>query len=432
MMRRLLTLVLVSAGLVSVASAQRAGEGSVYSRFGLGEMSPRYSSKSHALGGGGLAYSASSFVNLANPASLSDQVLTRLSGGLRFEGIETTDALDVQSKLSSSTFDGLSVGLPLLSGKLGLGLGFSKMTRVGYQINVVNRLDLGPDVDSGEQYAASYQGTGGLNVISLGGGYRFNRNLSVGLRGDVVFGLIEDAQETLFFDSRFTDTRLVRSTRLRGASAGVGVRATLRGLLRDGDFLNIGAAFDLPTHLSGERVLAEGEDETPDTLGVPISGTADLPFSMAVGLLYQPSATLSVNADVRYEPWSEFESSFAFPGYVPGVSSNFSDRRHLSAGIEYFPAGRDLFASYLQQTAYRLGFFHESGYVSPDAAERVNTFGITSGLSLPTLSAGTRIDINLDVGTRGTAAGSLVRDRFIRIGLHFNFAERWFARRQLG
>ncbi|MFT5144202.1 MAG: hypothetical protein ACI84D_002834, partial [Thalassolituus oleivorans] len=36
------------------------------------------------------------------------------------------------------------------------------------------------------------------------------------------------------------------------------------------------------------------------------------------------------------------------------------------------------------------------------------------------------------VGARGAAEGSLVRDRYIRIGLHFNFAERWFARSQLG
>ncbi len=155
-------------------------------------------------------------------------------------------------------------------------------------------------------------------------------------------------------------------------------------------------------------------------------------MSIGLGVLYQPSAKLSANADIRYEPWSNFSSDLNFPGYVAGGPSYTDDRMRVSGGIEYFPAGRDLLASFLERTAYRLGAFTESGYISPAAGQRVNSYGITSGVSLPTLNAGTRIDINLDVGSRGTATGSLVRDRYFRIGINVNFAERWFARRQLG
>ncbi|MBO6576116.1 MAG: hypothetical protein JJ896_09290 [Rhodothermales bacterium] len=431
-MRRISALALCA--LIAVPlQAQQRGEGSVYSRYGLGELSSSsYSSKSSALGGGGLAYGSTTFANLTNPASLSDQVFTRLSGGMRFEAVRTTDALDVQSTFSSNSFDGLSIGLPLKSSKLGMGMGFSKLTRVSYLIDVVKPLDLGSEVDSGDEYGARFQGTGGLNQISVGAGYRFNPSISVGLRGDAVFGVIEDIQGTVFNDARFTDTRVVRSTRMHGYTLGLGVRATARSVIRDGDFLNFGGALDLPYDLNGTRTVFEGEGLSVDTLNTAIDGSASMPLSVAAGVLYQPSPVLSFNADFRYEPWADFESTFSFPGYAPAGVSNFSNRTRISGGIEYFPAGRDLFASYLERTAYRVGFFREAGYVSPDAAERVNTFGVTSGLSLPTLSAGTRIDINLDVGTRGSATGRLVQDRFIRFGLHFNFAERWFARRQLG
>lgn len=432
-MSRFLSILVLAALLPASVAAQQEGEGSVYSRYGLGQLLPHYSSKSYALGGEGLAFNSTTFTNLANPASLSDQILVRLSGGMRFEGVETTDALDVQSKLSSSAFDGLTIGVPLRPNQIGLGFGFSKMTQVGYLIDVIKPLDLGDTVDSGENFGARFQGNGGLNRVSAALGYRVSPALSVGLRGDMIFGLIEDIQETVFQDARFVDAKIVRSTRMVGATAGLGARLSLRNLLRETDFLNVGLTLDLPTTLDATRVIADGRGETADTLQSEITGSAKIPMSVGLGVLYQPSPKLSVNADLRYEPWTEFSSDLSFPGYVPGTGgSNTDDRLRVSGGIEYFPAGRDLLAPFLQRTAYRLGAFMESGYVSPSGDQRVDSYGITSGLSLPTLGAGTRIDINLDVGTRGTAAGSLVRDRYIRIGIHLNFAERWFARRQLG
>jgi hypothetical protein len=431
-MRRILFFLLLATLTGSTALAQQAGEGSIYSRYGLGQLLPHYASKSYALGGEGLAYNSVTFTNLANPASLSDQGLVRLSGGMRFEGVETTDALDVRSRLSSSSFDGVSLGVPLIPNKVGLAFGFSKLSQVGYLIDVVKPLDLDDTFESGDNFGARFQGTGGLSRISSGVGYRLNRTLSVGLRTDVIFGLIEDVQETVFQDARYVDAKVVRSTRLVGATVGLGGRLSLRGLLREDDFFNVGLTFDLPTTLNATRVLAEGRGLTADTLSTEITGSTKIPLSIGLGVLYQPSAKLSLNADLRFEPWSNFSSDLSFPGFVAGGASNTDDRLRVSGGIEYFPAGRDLLASFLQRTAYRLGAFTESGYISPAAGQRVNSYGITSGMSLPTLNAGTRIDINLDVGTRGTATGSLVRDRYFRVGINVNFAERWFARRQLG
>jgi hypothetical protein len=431
-MRHTFIIVLLAVVGLQNAAAQNGVEGSVYSRFGVGQLIPRYSSKANALGGGALAYSSTSFVNLSNPASLSDQILTRFSGGLRFEGVETTDALDVQSKLSYSNFDGVAIGLPLKANKLGVGLGFSKVSQVGYLIDLVKPLDLGEQVDSGENVGARFQGKGGLNQINVGVGYRISRQLSVGVRGDFVFGIIEEIQETIFNDARFTDTRLVRSTRMRGLSGGVSARLSLASVLRQGDFLSLSVAVDLPNSLQTTRLVSEGSGPTSDTLTAPVKGSTDLPLSVAAGFLYQPSPKLSWNADFRFEPWSNFSSDVSFPGYNPGGSSTLTDRSRISTGIEYFPAGRDLLASFFGRTAYRLGVYLESGYVSPVASERVDSYGISSGMSLPTLRGGTRIDINLDVGARGAAEGSMVRDRYFRIGLHFNFAERWFARSQLG
>jgi hypothetical protein len=58
-------------------------------------------------------------------------------------------------------------------------------------------------------------------------------------------------------------------------------------------------------------------------------------------------------------------------------------------------------------------------------------YAVTAGFSLPTSLSGTRIDLNLEAGTRGTTDGTLVRDNFYRVALHVNFGERWFQERRL-
>jgi len=82
--------------------------------------------------------------------------------------------------------------------------------------------------------------------------------------------------------------------------------------------------------------------------------------------------------------------------------------------------------------AYRAGIYTDASYVSPDPSERIRSVGVTAGLSIPTAIPGTTIDLNIDVGRRGTTSNGLVEDRYFRFGLNINFGERWFDRIPLG
>ena len=76
---------------VNDAWAQGTGDGSIYSAFGIGELSRFGSSQVEAMGGGGAAMRSVNYSNFSNPASLGDQVLTRISGGVQFQTITFTD-----------------------------------------------------------------------------------------------------------------------------------------------------------------------------------------------------------------------------------------------------------------------------------------------------------------------------------------------------
>jgi hypothetical protein len=157
-----------------------------------------------------------------------------------------------------------------------------------------------------------------------------------------------------------------------------------------------------------------------------------LPLAWALGVAYQPEARWTFIADASYEGWSSFESDFDLPGYSASSNSEFDNRLRLSAGAEFWPASGRPFASYGSRIGYRLGVYSDQSYVSPDADESIRSVGITGGLSMPSLIRGTNIDLNIDIGRRGTTSNGLVKDRYIRFSLNINFGDRWFDRQPLG
>lgn len=416
--------------LAPSAAAQGTDQGSVYSRFGLGERSLPFSPIGAAMGGGGFGLGGTSYASMANPAALADLSLTRALVGFRLDLLESTDASGAVSQQTTGALSGFSFGFPLLEGRWGIAVALTPYTRSGYGVQLQRTFDAGQGILQSDRYTAFFEGNGGLDRVSIGTGYRIHKNVSVGIRGDFTFGIIEDVQRALFVDPSYEEVRLASATRLRGLGAGLGFRAGTASVFRDGDYVSLGGFVDTPSRLDAERIVTSGSSFEPDTLGSSVDGTVDLPFATGLGLAYQAGSRLAVVVDAMYEPWSRFESSLAFPGYS-ATNSGMKDRTRFSGGVEFYPAGRDLLASLLKRTAYRLGAFVEQGYVTPDPDQTLRTIGLTAGLSFPTLFPGTRVDINVEAGKRGTASGLLVEDRYLKFGVNVNFADRWFVRRPL-
>ncbi|MBT8401214.1 MAG: hypothetical protein KJO98_12110, partial [Rhodothermia bacterium] len=289
----------------------------------------------------------------------------------------------------------------------------------------------GADGEEPTPYAIDFSGTGGLQKVDVGLGYNVGSGLAVGASVNFVFGLIDEFRLTSFDSGLFASTRISNATRVSGTSATLGVQSTARSLLRDEDQLAVGAVFAFPMTLDGKKVLTIGESLDKDTLGTTSDVDMDFPWRLGVGAAYSPSRKVTIMAEGRFEPWSEFGANIPLPGLEAGTDGP-QDRLRLSGGVEILPAGTDLFAPYLQQIAYRVGFFTDKSYVQPLPGEDLRSYGITGGLSFPTRIPGTRIDINLEVGRRGNTDNGLVRETYYRIGVNVNIGERWFFKRPLG
>lgn len=425
----LLVLLIFSAGSVEVL-AQNQADGSIYSRFGIGDRQHFFSPQSQAMGGGGIAIPSFRYVNGANPSSWFDQRFVRATGAATFQRItESADGFET-STLGSGQLTAVQLGVPIYSRRTGIAFSFSPYTRLNYRVESRRELDTG-DADP-IPYTLTFGGNGGIQRLSGGLGHRIGSRLSLGASFDYLFGILKNTRSSEFDNINYTDRTLITSTRLRGVSGSLAASFTALESGGSRDALVVSAVVTLPTTLSGERVQTLGSGETADTLATGPDGDVSIPMSIKAGAAWSPDPRWLIVADAVIEPWSSFESDFSFPGYDPSTGGALSDRTRLSAGVEYWPGAQRLFSGFFTRMAYRFGVYSDVDYISPDPSREIRSFGLTGGLSVPSRIPGTTLDLNIDVGRRGTTENGLIRNRYIRFGLNLNFGERWFDRLPLG
>ncbi len=413
------------------ALAQRSGDGSVYSRFGLGELRTFGSSQAEAMGGAGFAIGSPLRGNFSNPAGWGDQLFTRLQTGLRYESVVSTNAASDKSETAFGSLDHVFFSFPLLSRRLGMGISFAPFSRVGYTARQTAELEEVTGFQDPATYDVEFSGGGGLQRIDVGLGAKVTEFLSVGVSANVIFGIIDEVQETSFNSGVFGETILSYSTRLSGASASLGVIGNAGGLLRAQDALQMGLVVALPARLDGRRVLTIGQSLDKDTLGTDVDVDVTLPVRVGAGISYSTSPVFTVLLDGQYEPWTRLDTNVPFPG-ISAEGNRLEDRLRVSVGVELLPGGNDLFSSYWSRIAYRFGLFTDKSYVQPVAGETLRTMGASAGLSFPTRIPGTRIDVNFQVGRRGNTDNGLIKETFYRFGINVNIGERWFQKTRLG
>lgn len=427
MLKHLYFLVLL---LPTLALAQQNNDGSLYSRFGLGQRTSFHSSQAQAMGGAGTAMFTPNYLTFANPATWSDQFFSRFAGNVEYLNLTATDAANNTSEINNGSLGAIQFGVPLMRRKLGLAFGFSPYTRVGYR---VVRNGVLPEIgnEPSGAYTVNLEGDGGLQEIKIGAGYQVLPNLSLGLNANLLFGILKYGQRTTFAEvGAFVPSVEQREeTRLSGATATMGLVWRLPNLLTQNDVLNVGATFTFPVTLNATVTRQIFQNSLGDTLGVPVEGKVSLPMRANLGLSYAPDSRWLMAADFSYEPWSNFESDVTFGGVT--ATSTLQNRWRFGGGAQFIPVGSGFTLKYFRRVGYRFGGFVEQSYINPTANTNITTYAATAGLSLPSLFPGTYVDLNGEFGVRGKAEGNLVRDLYYKIALTINFGERWFVKRKL-
>jgi len=430
--------VLLAVLTAAPVAAQSSGDGSFYSRYGIGMLETFSSPQSEALGQGAFALRTTNYNPSANPALWADQVFTRATGSIRVNVINAQSPSGESAVLGAGSLEALQISFPIYTSRLGVGLALKPYSTSNYEVFRQGTVDIGVGDVTEASYETAYEGRGGLYLFRSGLGGRITNNVRVGATVDVIFGSVKNTIRTRFPNinaATLSPSVSTVQTRVSGVTSTLGSQFSFFDVLQENDILGIGASVTLPANLTGDRVRTLDESLDADTVAVS-KGDLSIPYEIKAGVAYHMGERWKFVADGVYAPWSTFDATFGSDapslGRFPiGGEGTMNDRWRVSTGSEFIPAGDDRFRSYFARTGYRLGTYVEQQYTTSDPGTNVYVMGATGGLSLPTAVPGTRVDLTFHVGTRGATQSNLIRDVFYGGSLAISIGERWFQKPKL-
>lgn len=413
------------------ASQDQVNNGSIYSQTGVGFPIDLGSSSADGMGLSGVSFIEPNVPGLANPAHWGSTVYGLATGGVALENFSAGDG---QANSSSSLFSAnyFQVQFPIVREKFGVSASLTPYSRSSFKFAETGTriTESGGEADT-LNYISELDGSGGVNVLELGFGWKISPNFSVGYAGSLVFASI-DNEYTTDFDRDFITVNFNRQTSGIGFGNRFGAMFNAPNLLREGDQLSLGASVALPLTLDAERieetdkvlpngtvrtiVLEEGEG-----LG---DGNIKLPMIINGGITYQPSRIFSVSTEALYQEWSQYRSDFNVED-----EQILTDRYKIGMGFRYFPyiTGSDRFLSNFK---YRLGASYDAGHLKMDG-QRIETIMFSFGLGIFSPRSRSSVDLSFQYGFRGTQDQNLIRENIWGVRLSVNLAELMFFRPKL-
>lgn len=387
--------------------------GSIYSLFGLGELSYSASNRTDAMGIMGIALYGD-YTNHFNPASWTRIQSTSFTSKFNLESIKSTDGINT-SKRTYGNFEGFDLSIPFNKGNGWIvNLGINNYSNVNYDTFFKGSAD-------GENYTQTYSGNGGLSKFNIGFSYILFRYLSFGAQFNYAFGNINKSLNIDFENINLFDTKNSSSNSITGFYFNSGLIFHGFGKLFNNkklDNLTIGAVFfspaefnsDLKGRFSRTRIIT-------DSL-VLASGKLKIPLAFGLGIANTFNGKLTVSADMYYQKWNDY----TYYGTHPVEIKN---SMKIGAGLEY-TASRKLEDPYIKRISYRLGGSYTTDYLKLNG-ENINTISIGAGLSLP-IGSYNSVDLYAKYNIKGKETNNLIKDEVFRFGASVKIGEFWFIK----
>jgi hypothetical protein len=392
-----------------------AQSGSVYSRYGIGDLELGYSAKMIAIGEIGTTQLDPDHLVVSNPASWSALTRTRIEFSFGYKGVLISDA--TQSNFTSETdFKGFTFGFPVSRANgIGVVAGLVPYSRVSYKAveNVKSENELFPS------YKVNYEGKGGLSKIFLGSSVGLPFGISAGATLDYYFGN-QNYLSTVEFDNSELNANTIYENNRRATGFGTTVGLISSNLASDLKLeflsdLRLGLSFNYLGKLNTDSIYTATSNFLLDTIS--IAGTEmNIPARFNGGISFAFEESYNISLDFMYQPMSKFT-------FNNQPDENLRDENKYSAAFEYKPK-RTLGMTTWEQIVWRFGLSYEqTQYIFH--GQGINQYSVFGGLSYP-LGIENSIDFAVQYLTKGTTENNLINENSVRIYLGVSFGEIWF------
>jgi len=425
-------LILLNVGTApgQISEPDKLTSGSIYSSLGVGTPVDYRASYADGMGLIGYAVYDSYAPSLANPALWGRNVFTQATGGVNLNRYIASDRQGSAktARLSMSMFQGV---FPLKKDKLSLSVSLHPLTRRSFTSFEQNTLP--PYANNSRDtlvYGIEDHGSGGLNRLELGVGWKINKHLSLGYAGSYVYGPLQSDLTVIWSESEYQKINLDQTTSHQGFGNRFGVLVSPVSVLKPDDKLDIGLTATLPVNLNAKRIVESDKEVANRLRTIVIEGkdaygtrTVKLPLKAGIGINYQPNALWSISSELKFGQWSEYN------GFSRQQSANNVDRYKAGLGVRYRPYISD-YETFWSRFKYNFGVSYDQGHLQLKG-HRIETLMFSFGLGILSPDTRSSIDLNFHYGLRGTRADGLVRERIWGMRLSFNLAELMFFRPKL-
>ena len=324
----------------------QSGTNSPYTRYGYGNLSDQSFGNSKAMGGLSYGLRDGFQINASNPASYTavDSLTFLFDAGLSLQNANFKEGT-VQTNAKNSTVDYIAMQFRLFEG-MGFSAGFLPYSTVGY--NMSQTYDLGTDaLGNPIQVNDSYNGTGGLQQVYVGLGYKVFKNLSVGVNFSYLFGEISHSITTTFNNSNAFSS--VRTDMIDVSDYKLDLGLQYTQAFGEKHSVNLGAVYSLGHDLNSNGYKYTATYSTNNT--IPQSQSVDtlknafsLPHTFGVGFTYVYDKRLTVGLDYTQQKWADINFF--------NKQGEFTNRSKLSFGAEFVPKRNS--KNYFNKIKYRL------------------------------------------------------------------------------
>lgn len=412
----------LSLPLCAFADGGTTTDFSPYSKFGFGIPNRSGNAFSRTMGGVGTATRDNKYMNILNPAAVTAR--DTLSFMLDFSIAQSNDFFSQDSRKSvNNTFNisNFALSFPIWRSSA-IMLGICPFSSVGYEFT--DKLNDKEVIGHTGNVTDVFAGTGSLYKVYIAGGATFWDRFSVGAQFDFLFGNIEK-YSTRTFESNYRSIYNGDEMSIRAFTGEFGVQYEQPfGKHR----MVFGATYRLKTGLNGNatNMCFSTQSSVTDTLRNEVIDLrkVNIPDEFSIGVSYRYADKWRAEFNYSRSDWrnSNFENArgFSSEGFTTAVSNNFK------AGFEYVPNRSDI-RYYMRRVAYRAGFYYTGEYFKY-AGNRVNTIGLTLGMTLPVYRWHNGITVGVELGQRYGTLPSMLKERFVNVNFSLNMFDVWFIK----
>ena len=385
---------------MSLVSFAQEGTSSPYSFYGIGDIRFKGAAENRSMAG--LAIAPDSIhINLQNPAGYSDLKLTSFSIGGTYN--TTSQKTDTQSgSARRTTLDYLAVGLPL--GKLGMGFGLIPYSSVGYKIKTTSTI---------------LDGSGGMNKVFLGFGYKLGANLSVGADAQYNFGKIETTNFELK-DGIENGTSVKNTAILSGINFNLGLMYQTKITKKMSLYSSVSYTAESTLVSQNTREIGVSGDNTNTQED---ARSLKLPSKLSFGAGLGENRKWLLGAEVSLQSTGNLVNFYnEVNNVVYGKGSKYS-----IGG--YFIPNYKSYTNYAKRITYRGGLKYEKTGLIIDS-ESINDMGFTLGMGMPLSGTFSNINFGFELGKKGTTTANLVQENYANLNIGFSLNEKWFEKRK--